>query len=182
MLGARRQSVFVLAYTAWCFGSIVPCIAGEFGNMQFPSVQKQSGEASALALEAISTALKGIAELERAQPDTSKGLLTTSADQLMKAASEMESILSRAASDQQFKSYLEKEPNRQGINSDDWEFFTKSLAKDNLPTPKNRREVFGLFIKKTRTLSAGLQNPQRRLGDIGDYLRFGSIVTRLMRQ
>jgi hypothetical protein len=150
--------------------------------MQFPSIQKQSGEASALALEAISTALKGIAELERAQADISKALLMQSAEQLVKAANEMESILSKAGSDQQLQRYLQQEPNRRDISSDDWEFFTKSLAKDNLPIPKSRREAFDLFVKKTKALSAGLQNPQRRLGDIGDYLKFGSIVSRLMRQ
>lgn len=183
MLGARRSVLIAFTCTIfWCFGNTVQGFAGEFGNMQFPSIQNQSREASALALDAISTALKGIAELERARPDISKELLTQGAEQVAKAAKEMENILSKADSDPQFKQYLGQEANRRGITSEDWDFFTKSLEKDKLFIPKSRRDVFVVFVKKTMTLSAGLQNPERRIDDIGDYLRFGGIATRLMRQ
>jgi hypothetical protein len=184
MLGARRSKIVVgvaCMVLFWHMAGIRRVHAVEFGNMLFPSIQQQSREASALALDAISMALRGIAELERNKTDISQELLKQSAGQLNRATQEMDAILSKANLDQQFQRYLDQQPNIEAVPKADWEAFINSLAKDNLPVPKNRREVLLLFIKKTRELSANLEKTDQRLRDIGDYLKFGDLVTRLMR-
>lgn len=97
MPGARRSKLFLtVTCPVLCWqvtAGIYSADAVELGNMLFPSIEQQSRQASALALDAIATALKGIAELERNKSDISRGLLRESTGQLSRAAQEMGSVL-----------------------------------------------------------------------------------------
>ena len=74
MRGVRRQTMLLFLVLCW-IGSVRLADGVELSNMIFPSVAEQSREASARALEAVSTALRGIAEIERNRLDASRELL-----------------------------------------------------------------------------------------------------------
>jgi hypothetical protein len=180
MRGVRRQIILLFLLLCW-IGSVRLADAVELSNMIFPSVAEQSREASARALDAIGTALRGIAEIERNRLDASRELLRQSSAQLNDAAHLMDEILSKANTDKDFLGYLNQEAKIQDLSESDRAFVVGYLVKSGLLPPKTRSDAFALFIKKTMTLSASLQQPQPHLSDISDYLKFGAIVTNLMR-
>jgi len=111
MRGVRRQTMLLFLVLCW-IGSVRLADGVELSNMIFPSVAEQSREASARALEAVSTALRGIAEIERNRLDASRELLRQSGAQLNAAAHQIDEILSKA---NEFLDYLSQEAKLQNL-------------------------------------------------------------------
>jgi hypothetical protein len=190
MLGARknRNRLYVVSLLCALTAYAETPGAVELSNILFPPLEKQSREASALAFEAISTAMAALAMIERNNTGASVELFKKSASQLRGAAAQMQGILSLETSNADVRAYLAQAIKKDNVSGQDWNLFSTWVSRLNTGLPNNRKEALAFFHTMTITLANELENPPTSQGthrplidDISDYLKVGEIITRLIR-
>lgn len=184
MLGAPK---YHLAVICLFIGIGCPASAIELGNILFQPTAERSREASALALDAISDAIKAFEKRELDDPKGSQQLMAQSREKLKAAGNKMVDILKSGSTDTGFRRYLDDGVYlEKQLSKGDYDFFISWAKEAGATTIKNRGQVFQVFTTHTFQLGDFLENPQndfRKATDqIGNYFKGGDITTRLMRE
>jgi hypothetical protein len=189
MHGARSHATtyFFLAVVAGLY-STAPVSAVELGNMLFKPAEVPSRAASALALSAISDAMRAFEKRELYDEKASQELMAQSREKLRDAADKMSEILRDGSQNSEFRQYLDSKVDlQQKLLNEDVAFYTTWAGSPG--QFKSRGEVFQIFIVQTYKLAVALELPQtdpdffrRTIDQITNYLKGGDITTRLLRE
>jgi hypothetical protein len=190
MLGAHRRLASAVYFGV---GAVLFFMehgrAVELGNILFPPEQDASRKASAMALHAISDAIRAFEQRELNEPQASQALFAQSRETLRMAAKNMFNILSGAKSSSDFGRYLDTEVSLDGkLSKEDFYFYNEWAKEAGATEIRTRRQAFQVFATQTVRLADSLDpssNDQdffRKATDqIGRYLKGGDITTRLLR-